>query len=119
MRSRSLASRKRADDLAQVDRHRLAPRDGEDRLLLDLALQRVDLGVGRGDALRQRAVALGQRVDRIGDLLLGQAAHLGDHAGEILQVGVEGLGRCASVIWVVLQSPAFDCAIFALSRSGR
>ena len=27
----------RADDLAQVDRHRLAARDGQDRLLLDLA----------------------------------------------------------------------------------
>ena len=31
-----------ADDLAQVDRHRLAARDGQDRLFLDLALQRVD-----------------------------------------------------------------------------
>ena len=27
-----------------------------------------------------------------GDLLLGEAAHLGDHAGEVLQVDVEGLG---------------------------
>ena len=28
----------------------------------------------------------------IGDLLFGEAAHFGDHAGEILQVGVESLG---------------------------
>ena len=36
----------RADDLAQIDRHRLAAGDGEDRLFLDLALQRIDVGVG-------------------------------------------------------------------------
>ena len=63
------------------------------RLFLDLALQGVDIGVGLRDALRERAVALGQRIDRIGDLLFGEAAHLGDHAREILQIGVEGLGR--------------------------
>ena len=44
----------RADDVAQVDRHRLAPGDGQDRLFLDLALQHVDLVVVRDDALRQR-----------------------------------------------------------------
>ncbi len=46
----------------------------------------------RDHALRQRGVALGERVDRVGDLLLGEAAHLGDHAGELLQIGVESLG---------------------------
>ena len=54
--------------------------------------KRVDRGVGRHHALGEIGVALGQRIDRIGDLLLGQAAHLGDHAGEVLQVDVEGLG---------------------------
>ncbi len=34
-----------AHDLAQVDRHRLATGDGEDRLFLDLALQCVDIAV--------------------------------------------------------------------------
>ena len=36
-------------------------------------------------------VAVGQRVHGVGDLLLGEAAHLGDLAGELLQIGVEGL----------------------------
>ena len=82
----------RADDLAQVDRHRLAARDGEDRALLDLALQRVDGRVERDDALGELGVAPRQRVDRVGDLLFGEPAHLGDHAGEILQIDVEGFG---------------------------
>ena len=56
-----------------------------------VALQVVDIGVVGGHPLGERGVALGQRVDRIGDLLLGQAAHLGDHAREILQVAVECL----------------------------
>ena len=83
-----------ADDFTQVDGHRLTAGDREHRLFLDLALQRVDIGVGRGDPLRQRGVALCQRIDRVRDLLLGEAAHFGDHAREILQVGVEGLRRC-------------------------
>ena len=49
------------------------------------------VGSSRHDALRQRGVALGERIDRLGDLLFGEPAHLGDHAGEILQVAVEGL----------------------------
>ncbi len=32
----------RADDLAQIDRHRLAAGDGQHGFFLDLALQRVD-----------------------------------------------------------------------------
>ena len=36
----------RRDDVAQVHRHRLAARDGEDRLLLHLALELVEPGVG-------------------------------------------------------------------------
>ena len=35
-----------------------------------------------------------ERVDRIADLALGEAAHLGDHARELLEVGVERLVRC-------------------------
>ena len=48
----------RADDLAQIVRHRLAAGDGEDRLLLDLALQRVELLIARDHPLRQLGVAL-------------------------------------------------------------
>ena len=49
----------RADDLAQVDRHRLAARDGEDRLFLDLALERVDLASSAMTLLGERRVARG------------------------------------------------------------
>ena len=35
-----------ADDLAQIDRHRLTRRDGLDCLLLDVALLRVEHGIG-------------------------------------------------------------------------
>ena len=45
-----------------------------------------------GNALRQRAVALGQRIDGIGDLLFGEPAHFGDHARDVLQIAVEGFG---------------------------
>ena len=53
--------------------------------------KRIDRRIERDDALGELGVALGQRIDRFGDLLFGNPAHLGDHAGEILQVDVEGL----------------------------
>jgi hypothetical protein len=83
----------RAHDLAQIDRHGLAARDGEHGLFLDLALQGVDGGIDRHYAARPLEVALGQRIDRIRDLLLGQAAHLRHHAGELLKIDVEGFRR--------------------------
>ena len=63
----------RADDLAQVVRHRLPARDRQRRLLLDLALQRVEPGIGLHHLLRERRVAGGKRVDRVDHHLLGQA----------------------------------------------
>ena len=81
----------RTDDVAQVDRHRLAPGDGEDRLLFDLALQEVDLGVLGDDALGQVRIVPVERIDRVADLMLRKAAHLGDHARQFLEIGVERL----------------------------
>ncbi len=81
-----------ADDLAQVDGHRLPPRDGEDRFFLDLALHRVDRGIDGDHALAKLHVAIDQRLDGIGDLPFGEPAHLGDLAGDLLQIGVECLG---------------------------
>ena len=71
--------------------HRLAARDGEDRALLDIALQRIDGRIERNDALRELGVPPRQRLDRLGDLPLRHAAHFGDHAGNVLQVGIERL----------------------------
>ena len=77
---------------AQIDRHRLAQRDRRDGFFLDLPLQRVDRRVGGDDLPRQPDVAPRQRVDRVGDLLLGEAAHLRDHLRELDEVGVENSG---------------------------
>ena len=48
------------------------------------------------DALIRRDVALGiapgQRLDRVGNLLLGQTTHFRDHAGDVLQIDIESLG---------------------------
>ena len=91
----------RADDLAQIDGHRLTPRDGEDRLLLDLALQRVEARVGGDDLIGERGVGLAQRVHRVDHHLLGDAAHLGDpplESVEFLVVRSDGVidhGACS------------------------
>ena len=82
----------RADDLAQVDRHRLAAGDGEHGLFLDLALQRVDGGSIATTRCARSASRRASASTASGDLLLRQPAHLGDHAGELLEVDVEGLG---------------------------
>ena len=88
-----------ADDLAQVDRHRLPPRDGEDGLLLDFALHRVDRGIGGDHPLAEFDVAIDQGADGIGDLPLREPAHLGDFAGDLLQIGVECLGGMVDSWW--------------------
>ena len=82
MRSRSRRDLERGDDLAQIARHRLAQRQEPDRQRLDLALELVDLGVALDDAGGEIAVALGDRLDRGGELALGQAAHLDDDVVE-------------------------------------
>ena len=57
--------------------------------LLDLLLQLVDALVAGDDALGERGVAVDQRGHRIGNVLLGKAAHLGDLAGKVAQLVVE------------------------------
>ena len=82
-----------ADDLPQIDRHRLAARNREHAFFLDLVLQRVDARIERDGALREVHIAVCECIERIGDLLLDQMAHLGNHAGELPQIDVERLGR--------------------------
>ena len=78
-----------ADDLAQVIRHRLPARDRQRRLLLDLALKRVEAGVGLHHLMGKRGIAGGERVDRLDHHLLGEAPHLGDPPLEQVEVLVE------------------------------
>ena len=63
-----------------------------DLVLLDLALQGIDIDVGGTDTLRQHGIPFGQRAHRIGELRFRKPAHFGHHARNILQIGVEGLG---------------------------
>ena len=82
-----------ADDLAQIDRHRLPPRDGQDRLFLDVVLHRVDGGIGRDDALGKIGIALQSAPGR--HRRSGAPASPPISATlprDLLQVGVECLG---------------------------
>jgi hypothetical protein len=58
---------------------------------LDSALQEVDLGVLGDDALGQLRVVAVERIDGVANLALRKTAHLGDHAREFLEIGVERL----------------------------
>ena len=79
-----------ADDLAQVIRHRLPARDRQRRLLLDLALQKVEPRIGLHHLMGERGVAGSKRVHRVDHHFLGQAAHLGDPPLEQVEVLVVG-----------------------------
>ena len=79
-----------ADDLAQVDRHRLPARDRQHRLLLDLALERVEPRIGLHHLMGEVAIAGGQRVHRVDHHFLGDAAHLGDPPLEQVEILVVG-----------------------------
>ena len=80
------ADLQRGENLAQVARHRLAQRQQPDRQIVELALELVDLGVAFDDAGGERAVALGDRIDRRGELAFGEPAHLDDHVVEPAQL---------------------------------
>ena len=78
----------RSHDFAQVSRHRLALGDGDDRLLADLALGLVKNGIVGDDLLGERQVGIDQGAHGFGHHLFGQAAHLGDAPGQVLQIFV-------------------------------
>ena len=69
-------------------------------------------GSAGDDLLREPDVLPAERVDGVGLHLLGDAAHLGDHALQILQLGVEG-GDGVVGHGAILRSRR------AVSRSGR
>ena len=112
-----------AHALAQVDGHRLPPRDGEDGFFLDFALQGVDRRIRRDHALGQLHVAIDQSLDGIGDLAFHEPAHLGDLAGDFLQIAVEGLGGVidpgGDFGHGILPERLFLGVYSAISRSGR
>ena len=86
----------RADDLAQIVRHRLALGDHHDRLVVDLALPFVEEGVVADHLPRQAGIGIDERRHRLVDHALGMAAHGRNAVGEILQLLVERRGQCAA-----------------------
>ena len=82
----SCASTERDD---RFERAMTAARGLEYGRFRDLPQHAVDGSIERDDAARERDVVARQRVDRIGDLLLRQPAHLGDHLRELAQIAVE------------------------------
>ena len=69
---------KRGHDVAKVVRHRLTAGDHGDDLILDLALERVDLLVAFDNLLGEARVAALKCVKRLAEDVLGEAAHVGD-----------------------------------------
>ena len=88
----------RRDDPPQVARHRLAQRQHADHELLDLALQRIDLGIFFHHPHRRDAVAVHDRLGRHGNLAFHDAAHLGQHVAQPLQIIVEALDQVLGAI---------------------
>src|SRR5262249_30023311 len=80
------------DNLPKVASDWLPACNGFNRPFLDIALHGVDCRVGGDDALCRSAFARRQRLDRLGNLPLGQPAHLGDCPPELLQISVEDFG---------------------------
>jgi hypothetical protein len=100
------------DEQPQVARGRLAPGDDGRQVAIDLHFHLVDRLFLRQHVRRRIAAEVGQRVDRLGDLRLDQAAHF-EHAGRnAAQLGIE-LRREMFVAHVRFPSVA------RLSRNGR
>jgi hypothetical protein len=81
-----------ADDFAQIDRHRLPPRNGENRLFLGVMLHGVDGGIRGDDAFGEIHIAIGQGLECVRDLAFRKPAHFGDFARNLLEVSVKRLG---------------------------
>ena len=68
----------RGDHLAQVIGHGLAQGEELDGRGVEFALERIEPRILRHHALGERGIAVGQRLQRVGELLFGDAAHLHD-----------------------------------------
>jgi hypothetical protein len=87
----------RHGDEAQVAREGLLEREEMDAAVLDLHLDRVQLPVPEHDGLRERRIALAERLDRMTHKLLRQGRHLEEKRAQLGQFGMEVTrgARCA------------------------
>ena len=102
-------------DVAQIVGHGLAPGDHQDGLLLQVALEQVDVAIAGDCRLGELGIAVLQRVEALRQQPLGQAAHLRDLLVELLQLLVERLDD----VLVHLGSLGLRLRQFALSRQRR
>ncbi len=73
-------------DEAQVAGGRLMEREHADALLIDLGVHLVHVFVALNHFARMFAVAIDQRLDRLGDLSLDQSAHLEQTSAQAAQI---------------------------------
>ena len=76
MRSRSVVILRPGGDEAQIARGRLMQREQADTALVHFGVHAIDFDVARDRFTRLSGVAIDQRIDRFGNLALGQPAHL-------------------------------------------
>ncbi len=81
----------RRDDVAEIDRHRLAERQQADDERADLLLERVDRRVALDDRVGGFRVAPQDALDRAVELRLDEAAHAADQGVELRELLVVGL----------------------------
>src|SRR5262245_56826670 len=80
------------DNLPKVTGYRLPTRNSLNRPFLNVALHGIDCRVGDDYPLCRTAFARRLRLDRFGNLLLGQPTHLGDCPREFLKIRVQDFG---------------------------
>jgi hypothetical protein len=76
----------RRGDQAEIARRWLVEGEELQAEIVDLDVEPVDRVVAVDDRPRQRRVALGQRPDRLCDLVLDEAAHLEDRRAELREL---------------------------------
>jgi len=76
-------------DFAQIGRHRLPQCENAERQRAHVLFHGVDAPVALDHRCRRLGIATRKRVDRLGELGLGQSAHLRDFLDQPLQLAVE------------------------------
>jgi hypothetical protein len=64
---------------------------------VDFALERFDLAVARDDLAAEHLVAADERLHRLVDRQLGEAAHLGDQAAQRVMSSSNALTVCSAI----------------------
>ncbi len=88
----------RGHDLTQVTGYGLAQCQHADHELLDLALERIDRGIGLDRFCRRVRVALDHCRDRERHLVFDPAAHVGHHVAQAFQLLIEAADKVLGLV---------------------